>query len=37
MLPTKILFKKHNYDNDGEPGGILSLGFLTESTQATKL
>jgi len=23
--------------SDGEPGGILSLGFLTQSTQATKL
>ena len=23
--------------SDGEPGGILSLGFLTQSTEATKL
>ena len=23
--------------SDGEPGGILSLGFLTQSTQAAKL
>jgi len=42
-IPTNSLFENHcckivyNIVVDGEPGGILSLGFLTQSTQAAKL